>query len=431
MSASPGRPPAVDSKIRNPKAADRHVPARHHEPFLRRLRRLGHNEAGFHAPKIQTWFKLGVAAVAMLAVLPFISPQLSGTTERLATLASLVFLVAALGLWLGLGGRAFLVAVTLVAVVYGLTSWAVFAFPLDDFFVVGLLASFAVFALAGFNLVFVLEEMVYDADARLHLHSRAWAALPTVLTTTLAIGLPTWSRHGGPDLPVLWIAAVVSSAMLLIWWFMMLVNHLQGRAVLRELHLFAIGSLLAAAAAQSIAVLHDLPSFIPSLAAYLLLIGTWVYASYTTLQRTHFLLRGEDAGPWVAILLGASLAIVAHAQVLFAAQGTEAVVALADRRLSYLVGGVWLGIAFYVLRSFGRILAFVRDTRGLGAGGRRVAGRAAELAGTLEGTERLLAGAAEGVLRGIDQVLPGQGAPPRKRSGWELDSRDQRVRRMP
>lgn len=401
-----------------------------HQPLLARLRVAGHDETGFHAPKVSTWFRIGVAAVAVLAILPFVTPQWSQTTERLATLGALVFLVAAIGLWLGLGSRAFLVSGTLVGLLYAATAWTPYAFPFADFFVVAVVASFAVFALAGFNLVFVLEEIVYDIHVRLHPRSRWWQALPTLVILGLAVALPFWTRHGGPALPAFWIASVIGAAVLLGWWFVALVNDLSGRIVLRELHLFIIGALAASLAADGIVLLARLPSILPSLFAYLVLIGTWIYVSYTTLQRTHFLLRGDNAGPWVAILLGASLAIVAHAQVLFAQRGTTAVTDLADRRLHYLAGGLWLGIAFFVLRSLVRILGHVRQTRGLGARGRHVADKAARVAGRLEESERVLHDAADLVLRGIDQVLPGEKAPPAPRwqSGWELDGDE--IRRL-
>ncbi len=426
---TPGTPLASSNK--------RHGPVSRKEPFLRRLRHLGHDEEGFHAPKVQTWFKLGVATIAVLAILPFVTPQWSTLTERLATLASLVFLVAAVGLWLGLGKRSFVVASALVLFVYGLTSWTAFAFPLDDFFVVGLLAGFFVFALAGFNLVFVLEEVVYDIDVRLHVRGRAWKAIPGLLAVGLAVGLPVLDWRGGPEFPLLWSVAVAAAVLLAAWWFLVLVNRLDGSTVLRELHLLAFGGILAAGIAESVPYLdwlHQFPGIVPSLAVYLLLIGSWVYASYTTLQRTHFLLRGDNAAPWVAILLGASLSVIAHAQVLFALQGQGAVVDLADRRVGYLNLGIWLGLGFYALRSLARILAFLRDTRGLGARGRRVAGQASQIADTIQGgTERALTGAAEAVLRGLDHALPGRQAPPRGdegRPGWELDE-DQRMRRLP
>ncbi len=416
---APGLPhaPGLEQAPSTPLAAHaRHV------PFLTRLRHAGHDEEGFHAPKVSTWFRLGVLAIAVFAILPIVTPEWSHTAERLATLASLVFLVAALGLWLGLGGRAFLVSTAFVVFLYGATAWTPLAFPLADFFVVAVVASFMVFALAGFNLVFVLEEVVYDVHVRLHVRHPVWQTVPTIVVLGLAAALPLWESKGGPGLPALWTASLVCAATLLAWWFVALVNSLRGGVALRELHLLVVGALFASGAADAIRLLDRVPLLIPSLVAYLVLIGTWVYVTYTTLQRTHFLLKGDNAAPWVAILLGASLAILAHAQVLFAQRGTGALTDLADTRLQYLSLGLWVGVAFYVARSLGRILATLRDTAGLGARSRKVAGQAARVAGTLEGTERLLKGTADRAMRAVDHALPGQSAPPPgKPSGWEVD----------
>lgn len=429
------RPPADLAPGAAPKPEPPHAPSTplehrtRHQPFMARLRVAGHDEAGFHAPKVSTWFRLGVAAIGLLAVLPFVTPQYWHTTERLATLASLVFLVAAAGLWLGLGRRAFLVATAFVAVLYAATAWTPLAFPLADFFVVAVVASFMVFGLAGFNLVFVLEEVVYDVHVRLHVRHPLWQTVPTILVLGIAAALPLWEARGGPQFPALWTASLVSSAFLLGWWFIALVNHLRGGEVLRELHLLVVGALFASGAADAVQLLARLPLFMPSLVAYLVLIGTWVYVTYTTLQRTHFLLKGDNAAPWVAILLGASLAILAHAQVLFAQRGTGAITDLADTRLHYLSIGLWVGIAFYVARSLGRILATARDTAGLGARSRKVAGQAARVAGTIEGTERILKGTADRALRAVDHALPGHSAPPpTKPVGWEVD--DGKLRRL-
>lgn len=383
------------------------------EPFLRRLRRAGRDPNAFHA-RARTWLVLGVVALAVLAFLPIVAPRWSGITERIATLLSLVFLMASIGLWLGMRGRAFAVAAVFVASLYGLTSWTRLAFPLQDFFVVALLVSFALFALAGFNLVFVLEEVLYDAHVRIHLAGRAWAALPTALAMALVIGLPLWRDYGGPAMPALWIASVAGSVLLLAWWFMAWAKGFEGTAVLRELHLFVLGALAATALADGVHALDTvewLPALVPSLLAYAVLIGTWVYVSYTTLQRTHFLLRADNWRPWMSILLGASFAILAHAQVLVAKGGTKAVADLADLRITWVVAGVWLGIAFYVLRGMHRIFRFVRETRGVGARSAKVAGTAERVAGGLLGTERVLHGAAAAVFHGLDTVIPGHHKP--------------------
>lgn len=383
-----------------------------HEPFLRRLRRAGRSPAAFKVGRARTWFYAGIAALAFFAIAPIFWPDWSSVTERVATLLSLVFLMASVGLWLGMRGRAFVVAGAFVLTLYALTFWTRLAFDLQDFFVLAVLVSFAVFALAGFNLVFVLEEIVYDAHMRVHLRSRVWQLGPTALCMVLTLGLPAWGMYaGGPSMPALWIAAVVGSLLLLFWWTVAWANRIRSPVVLQELHLFVLGALAATALVDGFRALgaaQALPSLLPSLLAYLVLIGTWVYASYTTLQRTHFLLKGENWRPWVSILLGASFAILAHSQVLVDSAGAKTVVAdLVDLRITWLVAGVWLGIAFYVARGLSRVFRFVESTGGIDRRSQAIAHGAERVAEGLAGTERALGGAAVAVFRGLDTVLPG------------------------
>lgn len=382
-----------------------------HEPFLRRLRRAGRDPAAFRAGRARSWFYLGIAALAFLAVIPVVAPGWSTVTERVATLLSLVFLMAAVGLWLGMRGRAFVVASSFVLFLYALTFWTRLAFDLQDFFVLAVLVSFGVFALAGFNLVFVLEEVVYDAHRKAHLKSRLWELGPTVLCVSLTLGLPAWNLYaGGPSLPALWTAAVAGSLLLLFWWTVAWANRIRSPMVLQELHLFVVGALAATALADGFHALSrttNLPRLVPSLIAYLVLIGTWVYASYTTLQRTHFLLKGENWRPWVSIVLGASFAMLAHSQVLVAQTGTKAVADLVDLRITWLVAGVWLGIAFYGARGLSRVFRFVEATGGLDRRSQAIAHGAERVAGGLAGTEKVLEGAAAAVFRSLDTVLPG------------------------
>jgi len=149
--------------------------------------------------------------------------------------------------------RAFAAAGAFVLALYALTWWTRLAFPLQDFFVLAVLVSFGVFGLAGFNLVFVLEEVVYDAHVRLHVRHQLWQTVPTLVVLALALGLPLWTQRGGPSLPALWTATLVCSVILLCWWFVAVTSNLRGGVVLRELHLLVIGALLASGAADAIA----------------------------------------------------------------------------------------------------------------------------------------------------------------------------------
>jgi hypothetical protein len=282
--------------------------------------------------------------------------------------------------------------------------------------------SFGIFALAGFNLVFVLEELVYDGHRLLHLRSRAWLALPTLLALALALLIPTMERHGGPHLPALWVASILVASGMLGWWAVRSVSPAEDDGlIVREMHLLILGALGATALADGIHYLQEASGLVPSLVAYLALLGTWVYVSYTTLQRTHFLLRGTNALPWVAILLSASFAIVAHAQALFVIKGSGAVEDLVGKRVTFMVVGVWVGIAFYAARTGWRLLASLAVTR-QGAV-RTVANRGARFAGGVLATERLVEKTTYRVYKGLDRVLPGSHHPPAppRGAGWETE----------
>ncbi len=395
-----------------------------HAPFLRRLRLSGHDPAPFRGRRTKRVLLLGLVALAALALVPFLWPAWSFLTERLATLVALVFLIAAIGLWLGMGVRAFAVAAAIVLAIYGLTAWTTFAFDLADFFAVAVLVGFGVFALAGFNLVFVLEEVVFDLHRAMHLRSRLWAAVPSLVVAALAVGLPLWRQvAGGPSLPALWAASVLGLVALGGWWILHALNDLPSpERVLRELHLFVAGVLAAGGLAEAVGLLRRSTAFVPSLVGYLALLGTWVYVSYSSLQRAHFLLRRGNTLPWLALLLGASFAILAHAQVLFQARGAEALAELADERSLYLIAGVWTGIGFYLLRALAALLRGLLRPGGLRAGAvRTVADGSSRVAEGLLMTPEALEEAAFRLFRRMDELLPGQHRPP-QRKGWEYDS---------
>jgi hypothetical protein len=389
-----------------------------HAPFLARLRKSGLDPSAFRHRHVAPWVVVGIVVLGLAILMPFTAPGLAPLSQRVATLASLVFLLATPGLVMGMGRRAVWIALLLVGLLYGLTAWGGVALHLEDLFVVAVIMSFAIFALAGFNLVFVLEEMVYDTHRLLHLRSRAWLAVPTALALALALAIPGWERRGGPHLPALWAASLAASGALVGWWAVRAVSPMPNdRAILRELHLFVVGTLAATGLADAIHYLQEATGLVPSLVAYLSLLGTWVYVSYTTLQRTHFLLRGRNVLPWVAILLSASFAIVAHAQGLYAAQGTPAVESLVGQRVTYMVVGVWVGIAFYAARAAWRLLdKFAAGRKGAV---KAVAREGAKVVGGVLATERLVETTTYQIYRGLDKVLPGTHRPPEPPKGAE------------
>jgi len=399
-----------------------------HSPFLARLRRAGANPAAFRHRSLFVWAALGIGALAVLVLLPYIDERAAPFTERLATLGALLFLFAAPALWMGLGKRSFLIAGTVVMALYGVTGWTGALLNQGDLFVAAGILGFAVFGLAGFNLVFVLEEVVYDAHRFLpqRLKTRAWVAVPTACVLLLALGLPWLEARGGPHLTALWVASLSCSALLAAWWMFTAFNRIAAApTILRELHLFVVGILLASLLADSIPYLVGAEALIPGLLAYAALLGTWVYVSYTTLQRTHFLLRGRNAAPWVAILLAATYAIVAHAQAIPATNETALVQELFQNRMEYMIGGIALGILFYVGRSVWRGLRLLGRSSALSPRGRAVADQAARVADGMLVTERRVGAATLGFYRALDDVLPGSregpGRPLGPKPAWELD----------
>ncbi len=391
-------------------------------PLLRALRQSGQEPAPFRRPGVRNWVLVTLAVLVLTTVLPIVWPATRPFFERTGPLLSLFFLVAAGGLWLGLGRRAFAASGAIVALFYVLTAWTPLAFDVDDFALVALLSSFGVFALAGFNLVFLLEEIVFDTHRLLDLRHPHWRYVPLAVVCALAVGQPLlWPPRDLPA-PAVWYASLVGVAILGGWWIVRAFNPLREGTLLRELHLFTVGVLAIGAVTDAVGLLHEQRGILPSLLAYLLLVGTWIYVSYTTLQRTHFLLQSHDPGPWLCILLSASFALLNHAFLHFRLEGTAGVNVLLDQRVAYLIFGLWVGVGFYVVRNGWRVLRHLRDDRRLSPGGRIAAGRLARLMEDILVTERRLEDAAGRVYRSVDRALPG--GPGGARRGWEFDAHE-------
>lgn len=397
-----------------------------HAPFLRALKEGGHDPLAFRRNRLWVWALLGLLLLTAFALFPLAIPETGAWVMRIDTFLSLVFLVAAVGLWLGMGSRAFVVGAVVALALYGLTAFLGVGFALADVQSVPVLVAFLVFALAGFNLVFVLEEMVHDAHRILHPRGPLLAGLMIGLSALVAFGIPFWHARGGPAFPVLWATSLASIIVLGAFAIARALGIVPRRratqAVLRELHLFAVGAMAAAALVDGVGLLQQVQGLLPSILAYGSLIGTWIYVTYTTLQRTHFLLKGDDPRPWVAILLAASFAILAHTEALYKQEGARAVDELLSRRVAFLAWGAWIGIGLYLLRGAWAGLTWWRTA----LAGRRLvggaAGVAADVAAGLLSTEDKLERGAYALFRGLDEVLPGAKHPPhRPVLGWQRD----------
>ncbi len=393
-------------------------------PFPRRLARQGKR---FHEADLGPWFGLVLALLVATTLVPILWPASQEWFQRSTPLFSLFFFLAAIGHWLRMRSRAFVVAGALTALFYALTAWTPLAVGYEDFFIVALVSSFLIFALAGFNLIFVLEEMVFDLQRVAHLRHPAWRFAPTFLVLGLAWVLP----FAGPLFEVFrttWIVALADLVLLGSWWFLRAFNPIREGPVLKELHLLVVTTIVMAAiidlAGASVAAPRASYSFIP----FFVLVGTWIYVSYTTLQRTHFLLGGNNAVPWLLIMLSASFALVQHSLLHFRVEGALGVQVILTQRLAYLVVGLAIGMAVYVAEASWRVLRSIRDDRRLSPRGRILAGRFARLAEGLFSVEkRILEGTAYQVYAGMDRLLPGQHVAPKHR-GWELDMETGKMR---
>jgi hypothetical protein len=342
-------------------------------------------------------------------------------TERLTTIGALVFLLAAPGYWLGLGHRSLAVAAVVVGLVYA--GIAGLGSTQKDLLTIALILAFLVFAVAGFNLVFVLEDLIYAAHRQLPHDRHGLAGAPFFVLLGLCFFLPWWPSHAGLSLPSLWVATMAAAFVLGVWWFIRLVNGLDRRGlVLRELHLLVSGALAAALLADLVGYIVGVESVLPTFLAYVTLLGTWVYASYVTLQRTHSLMPGRGAAPWAALLLAGTYAIVSHLQILYYEQDPLAAVTDVFRyRMAYMIFGIWIGLAFYLGRGLWRSLRAVLQLRTMPAGGRHVAEQAVRMAAGVRATERAMGQAARGLYLGLDRAIPGS----RRRrhpAGWEVDA---------
>lgn len=369
------------------------------------------------------WVLTTLVVLVLTTVLPIVWPATWPLVERLGPLLSLFFLVAAGALWLIPRERAFLVSAVIVAFLYAITAWTPLAFDLDDVGIVALLSSFGVIALAGFNLVFILEEVVFDAHRNLSLRSPTWRLAPLVVVLLTAVGLPLIWGPGNVPWSGVWFASLAGLVVLGSWWLFRAFNPVREGPVLEELHLFVAGILLIGAVTDGLGSLQGQTGLLPSLLAYLVLVGTWIYVSYTTLQRTHFLLRGSDVGPWLCILLSASFALLNHAFLHFRLEGGAGVAVLLGQRIGYLAAGLWVGVGFYVLRSSWRVLRYLRDDRRFTPRGRLAAGRLARLMESLLETEHRLEDAAERVYHRVNRALPGYaGMAAATPQSWEFDA---------
>lgn len=392
-----------------------------HGPLLRKSREAGSEPKAFGQGQMRLWVILALLALAATAILPILFPRSVDWLQRTTPALALFFFLSAMGWWFRMQERAFAVAGAFVALLYAATAWAPIAFDVDDFSVLALLSSFAVFALAGFNLVFILEEVLFDAHRELRVARKVLQFAPSVLVVVLAGGLPVIEHYGGGTAPTLWVASVIWTILYIGWWVFRAVNPVEEEPILRELHMLTAGTLAATGLVDLASIVRPGAGVLPSVLMYGVLVGTWIYVSYTSLQRAHFLLRGQNAIPWLCILLSASFALLQHASFHYQVEGARAITQLLEQRVGYLVAGIWIGLAFYVVQGLWRVLRRIRDSRSVGARARIMAGSLARMAEGLAATEHRIQGVAVTLFSGMDRILPGHQKRPKVPVGsWDL-----------
>lgn len=393
-----------------------------HLPTFARLRRRGHEPGPFGGKRAWPWLILGGGILVAMAILTAVWPGGGDLIERVATLLSLYFFVVTFGSWAGLGSRSLWVAAFAVALLYGLSA-ATRIVDVHDLFVVSLIVGLLLFVLAGFSLLFVLEEVIYDAHRLIGARSAWWGVVPVATAVGLAIAVPILDAAFGWRPGAVWVVAIAATALLALVWVVRGVTG-AGPALTREADLLVAGALAGAALADAVGLMQGTTGFLPSIIAYAALIGTWIYVSLTTLQRAQYFLRGRDVVPWIALLLSSGFAVLAHVHSLYRSTGGAVFPDLVNVRVGYLRIGVWLGLGFFVLRGLWRILLYVRDDSHIATPARRVAGSLARVTEEVLVSERRVERAAVKAFGAFEKMVPGQPRGTRAPALVPLDARE-------
>lgn len=376
-----------------------------HLPTFTRLQRRGHDPRRFADRRAWPWLALGGGALVATIVLTVLWPAGGPVLERAATLLALYFFVVAIGAWAGLGVRSVWVGAVAVGLLY-LASFATRLVDVHDIFLLSLILGLFMFVLAGFNLLFVLEEVIYDAHRLMRLGSPWWGAVPAAATLGLVAGIPLAEAAFGLHAPTLHAAAIGAVILLAVVWSVRFATS-SSIAIVREADLLVAGLLAGAGLADLVSLLRGTTGLVPSIVAYAAIVGTWLYVSFTTLQRAQYFMRATDVVPWTAVLLSSGFAVLAHVHAQYRASGALAFPDLVNVRVGYLLVGLWIGLAFFLLRGLWRILVFLRDEGNLGTGARRIAGSLARLTEEVLTSEQRAERATRRALGALDRIVPG------------------------
>lgn len=375
-------------------------------PVVRKLRARRDGKKPFQQPHVLPWVLGGLASLGVLVALGFLLPERSDVVIIASTTLALFFLLFALGLVANLGRRAAVVAVVATGLLYAVTAWTPLV-GVKSALVLALLVAFVVFALAGFNVLFVVEEVLFDIHRQLHIRGTFWNAVPTLVLIGVTPLVYWLLPLVGLRWPTLQIGMPLVLLLLLIAWIVRWRVGPHALELVHEAHFLSIGIIVGAGLADIVAMLHQVEGIIPSIVAYLSIIVTWVFVSYTTLQRAQYFLRAGDVLPWMALLFASAFAVLAHVHFLYGTAGAPGLAAVQDVRVNYLVFGVWLGLLFFVVRGVWRFFRFVRDEKRLGSRARSTAGRFARVMEEAMHSSNRLERIGGRVLYGLDRVIPG------------------------
>ncbi len=384
-------------------------------PIGHRLANPEERTRAFQQPQVLPWVITAVVALSTMVAMGFVRHESSAIIVVASTTAALFFLIFAFGLLANLGRRAAFVALGITGLLYALTEWTPWFVNVRSALVLAVLVAFVLFGIAGFNFLFMVEEVLFDIHSALHVRGTLWNVLPTVVILA-TIPLVYWILPSvGIPWPTMSIAEPVIVLLLAIAWLVRWRAGPSGIKIVHEAHFLAVGIIVGAGLADIVRLLHEAEGIVPSILVYLSIIVTWIFISYTTLQRAQYFIRGTDVLPWMSLLFAAAFAVLAHVHFLYGAAGGIGLEAVNDVRINYLVFGVWLGLAFFVIRGAYRFFRFIRDQRGLDAGARRTAGQFARVMEFLMQSPERVEQEGKRAVKAMDRALDGRSSRNRKK----------------
>lgn len=341
-----------------------------HAPLLKRMRvrRQEASTAGRN-PRRHAWG--GMALAVVLILLSLLGPGFAAVAGRLAYLGSMGALIACFGFLMGRGNRAYIASGVGVALLYALSNLGLL-FGVSDIYFLVLLSSLILYLIAGINLLFVVESLLYDIHRAAHGHTAATLLIPIGVLLILASLLVPLGDLGYSLGTVKAVLPLVAFLLLLAAGLALRYRH-RFHAIHQEIHLLITGLIVGAAIADAISFLPRTSGLLPGLLGYFILLATWFLVGFRMLHKAQMVLPRTEGRAWAMLLTAALLAVVGHSQERFAHAGQAGVESLTTVRIIYLGVGVWIGLFYFGVRGCIRLFRLlkvsgaVRDAKGRGA----------------------------------------------------------------